>query len=221
MGYPKGAFWDLCYSYFFINDLPEVLEVCVKLFADDTKVYKTIACQQDRLPVQRSVTNATTWAINWDMEFNNTQCLHLHIGKHDNDLTYTIVNQDKKCIIAKVDSEKDLGVIIDKNLNFREHITSKINIANRNVGIIFRTFTYLDPEMFRNLYKSLVRPHLEYGAVIWFPMYKKDRIAIENVQRRATKLVKSCNRLSISDRLKKLGLPSLEYRRERSDMVQV
>ena len=59
---------------------------------------------------------------------------------------------------CKVDSGKDLGVIIDKNLNFREHITSKINIANRNVGIIFRTFTYLDPEMFRNLYKSLVRP---------------------------------------------------------------
>ena len=205
----------------FINDLPEVLEVCVKLFADDTKVYKTITCQHDRLPVQRSVTNATTWAIGWDMEFNNTKCHHLHIGKHDNDLTYTIVNQEKECIISKVDSEKDLGVIIDKNLNFREHITSKINIANRNVGIIFRTFTYLDPEMFRNLYKSLVRPHLEYGAVIWFPMYKKNRIAIENVQRRATKLVKSCKELSYSDRLKRLGLPSLEYRRERSDMVQV
>ena len=75
--------------------------------------------------------------------------------------------------------------------------------------------------MFLNLYKSLVRPHLEYATVIWSPLYKKDRIIIENVQRRATKLVRSCKNLSYSERLKKLGLPSLEYRRERSDLVQV
>ena len=143
------------------NDLPDVLETCVKLFADDTKIYKTITCQQDRLPVQRSVTNATTWEKDWDMEFNDTRCYHLHIGKHDIDLNYTIGKQDRECIITKVDSEKDLGVTIDKNLNFREHILTKINIANRNLGIIFRTFTFLDPEMFKNLYKSLVRPHLE------------------------------------------------------------
>ena len=205
----------------FINDLPDVLEICVKLFADDTKVYETITCQQDRLPVQRSVTNAVNWAKDWDMEFNDTKCHHLHIGKHDNDLNYTIEKQDQECIITKVDSEKDLGVTIDKNLNFREHISTKINIANRNLGIIFRTFTFLDPEMFKNLYKSLVRPHLEYGTVIWSPMYKKDRIAIENVQRRATKLVNSCKDLSYPERLKKLGLPSLEYRRDRLDLVQV
>ena len=111
--------------------------------------------------------------------------------------------------------------MIDKNLNFREHILTKINIANRNLGIIFRTFTFLDPEMFKNLYKSLVRPRLEYGTVIWSPMYKKDRIAIENLQRRATKLVKSCKDLSYPERLKKLGLPSLEYRRDRLDLVHV
>ena len=80
------------------------------------------------------------------MEFNNTKCHHLHIRKHDNDLicTYTIVNKERKCIITKLDSEKDLGVTIDKNLNFREHISSKINIPNRNVGIIFRTFIFFD-----------------------------------------------------------------------------
>ena len=86
---------------------------------------------------------------------------------------------------------------------------------------MFRAFSYLDPEMFKNLYKSLVRPHLEYAAVIWAPMYKKDKIAIENVQRRATKLVRSCKDLPYPERLRKLGLPSLEYRRERSDLVQV
>ena len=75
--------------------------------------------------------------------------------------------------LEKVESEKDLGVIIDQNLNFRDHINSKVNIANRNLGIIFRTFTFIDEEIFLNLYKSIVRPHVEYATPIWSPLYKK------------------------------------------------
>ena len=75
--------------------------------------------------------------------------------------------------IKRVEHEKDLGIIVDNKLNFREHITSKVNIANRNLGLIFKTFTYMDQEMFLNLYKSMVRPHLEYRSQIWSPVYKK------------------------------------------------
>ena len=91
-----------------------------------------------------------------------------------------------------VNHEKDLGVIIDQILTFREHITSKINIANRNLGIIFRTFTYIGQEMFIDLYKSIVRPHLEYATPVWASLYKKDKIIIKNVQRCVTKLVSTC-----------------------------
>ena len=56
---------------------------------------------------------------------------------------------------------------------------------------------------------------------MWSPLYKKDRIAFENVQRRATILVRACKNLSYPERLRKLGLPTLEYRRQRADMVQV
>lgn len=69
--------------------------------------------------------------------------------------------------LEKVESEKDHGVIIDQNLTFRAHITSKVNIA--------RTFTYIDQEMFLNLYKSIVRPHLEYATPVWSPFYKQDK----------------------------------------------
>ena len=118
-------------------------------------------------------------------------------------------------------AEKDLGVTIDDKLKFREHITQKVNIANRNLGIIFRTFSYMDKEMFLNLYKSMVRPHLEYATQIWSPIYKKDKVILENVQRRATRLVKCVRNKSYQERFTFLGLPTLEYRRERADMVQV
>lgn len=128
---------------------------------------------------------------------------------------------DSETPITKVDMEKDLGVIIDNSLNFTDHINSKVSKANQLLGLIFKTFTYMDKEMFLNLYKSLVRPQLEYATSIWFPLYKKDTISIENVQRRATKLVTALRDLNYSERLKALGLPSLEYRRDRADMVQV
>ena len=75
--------------------------------------------------------------------------------------------------------------------------------------------------MFRNFYKTIVRPHLEYATTVCTPLFKKDMIAIENVQRRATKLVTNVKNLSYPERLRKLGLPSLEYRRERADLVEV
>ena len=83
------------------------------------------------------------------------------------------------------------------------------------------TFTYIDSVIFLNLYKSLVRPHLEYATQIWSPLYKKDKITIENVQRRATCLIKSEKHLPYPERLKKLGLPLLEYRRQCADVLQV
>ena len=79
-----------------------------------------------------------------------------------------------------VQSEKDLGVIIDRNLKFLEHINSKIKIANRNVGLIFRSFSYTDKDMFLSLYKSIVRSHLEYASCTWAPV-TKETIALENV----------------------------------------
>ena len=132
-----------------------------------------------------------------------------------------MISNNQEIELEKVKNEKDLVVIIDQNLTFCDHINSEVNIPNRNLGIIFRTFTYIDEEMFLNLFKSIFRPHIEYATPILSLLYKKDKIIIENVQRRATKLVASCKNLSYPERLRNLGLPSLEYRKERTDMIQI
>ena len=69
------------------------------------------------------------------------------------------------------------------------------------------------------LYKSLVRPHLEYGNLIWRPFNIKDIKLVESVQRRATKLVPNLKDLSYPQRLQKLNIPSLVYRRRIGDMT--
>ena len=116
--------------------------------------------------------------------------------------TYTMRKDQEELPIKKVESEKDLGVIIDNKLTFTKHINSKIKIANRNLGLIFRTFTCIDKEIFLNLFKSLVRPHLEYASTVWCPVFKKNRVANENVQRLATKLATSISHLPYSERLR-------------------
>ena len=74
--------------------------------------------------------------------------------------------------------------------------------------------------MLLNLYKAIVRPHLEYASTVWSVLYKKDCIAIEDI-RRATRMVHSTRHLNYSDRLRELGLPSLQYRRARADLIEV
>ena len=72
----------------------------------------------------------------------------------------------------------------------------------------------------KQLFTSLVRPHLEYGNVVWHPYLRKDIEAIEAVQHRATKMVPGLSKMSYEERLKKLDLPTLEYRRQRGDAIE-
>ena len=109
----------------------------------------------------------------------------------------------------------------ESTLRFDKHILNCVNKANRMLGLIKRSFSFMDKEMFLPLYKALIRLHLEYATVAWSPFLKKDIFLIENAQRRATKIVKSIRNLNYEGRLKHLGLPTLKYRRERNNMIQV
>src|SRR5437867_99351 len=116
---------------------------------------------------------------------------------------------------------KDLGVLIDSDLSYHEHIQDKINVANKMLGIIRRNFVDLDKFSFLLLYKALVRSHLEFAGPIWNP-YKKGLINdIELIQKKATKLIRYCKGMSYRERLMYLQLPTLKYRRFRGDMLEV
>ena len=88
------------------------------------------------------------------------------------------------------------------------------------MGMTRRTFKYLDERSFCTLFKALVRPHLEYANQIWAPFLKKPITSIENVQLRANKLIPGCRDLEYSERLTRLGLPTLAYRSMRGDMIE-
>ena len=115
--------------------------------------------------------------------------------------------------------EKDLGVLMDKDLKFRKHAAAVIAKASKIMGVIKKSFQELDCVTLPILFKTLVRPHLEYGNAVWGPFNRADQILVERVQRRATKLVKSIRHRPYSERLRLLKIPSLYYRRKRGDMI--
>ena len=117
--------------------------------------------------------------------------------------------------------EKDLGVYVDYNLNFEHHINVTIRKAKNIAFLILRNFHFKSPYIMVPLFKALIRAILEYGNVVWSPYMRKDINAIEEVQRFYTKRIIGMNNLEYEDRLSKLKLPSLEFRRLRGDMIEV
>ena len=72
----------------------------------------------------------------------------------------------KDTTLKQVIQEKDIGVIVDKQLKFESHVYEKINKTNSLIGLICRSFIYMDENMFKKLFKSLVHTHLEYTNVV-------------------------------------------------------
>ena len=102
------------------------------------------------------------WSQNWLLTFRPKKCHVLTLGKFDN-ITHTEKYTLHRQELEYVFEQKDLGVILDVELKFDEHITVKVKKANAITGLIRRTFSYLDGPLFNKLITTFVRPHLEYG----------------------------------------------------------
>ena len=122
-------------------------------------------------------------------------------------------------VLSETTVEKDLGVHIDNQLKFSQHINGIVAKANRMIGLIKISFESVDKEMFLNLYKTLIHPLLEYCVQAWSPHLQKYINLLENVQRRATRIVREVKNLDYDERLNYLELPKLEDRRIRGDMI--
>jgi ribonuclease P/MRP protein subunit RPP40 len=93
--------------------------------------------------------------------------------------------------------------------------------ANAVLGMIKRNIHFKSKDVMVKLYKSLVRPRLEYCIQAWCPYLKKDIDRLERVQRRATRMIEGYWDLSYEERLEKTGLIPLEKRRVRGDLIEV
>ena len=142
-GIPQGSVLGPVLFLLYIKDLPDVVNNLVKLFANNTKLYAVVNNEQDQRSLQNDIDSLMEWSDTWIVKFNKQKCKHLHLGR-DTNRSYQIAGEN----IWKTTEEKDLGITIDKQLKFQTHTGIQVRKANQILGIIIRSFTFIDEEMF-------------------------------------------------------------------------
>ena len=221
-GIPQGSVLGPILFLLYINDLPDEAQCEMKIFADDTKAFNNVECEEDICKLQKDIDSLCEWSEKWQLHFNAEKCSHMTYGRRKVESSYTMKDADGERVKIKEDAEveKDLGVTFDRKLTFRQHIGLIVKKLNQLIALVRRTFKYIDCHLFRLLYTALMRPHFDYADCIWSPHYQIDIMQLENTQRRATRLVPELLDMTYEERLRKLNLPSLVYRRKRMDMIQ-
>lgn len=166
--------------------------------------------------MQQCLNKFSEWCSTWGMDFNVSKCKGMHIGRNNTCHQYSI----NGTILMETEVEKDIGVLVNKNLKPTSQCNEAARQGNRVLGQISRAFHYRDRHVFLNLYKQHVRPHLEFSVQAWCPWTSQDIDKLERVQKRAVGMISGLKGKDYETKLQELNLQSLAMRRTRFDMVQ-
>ena len=165
-GIPQGSVLGPSLFTIFINDIPNDITSNVFFFIDDTKLYNSAHINN---LIQEDLNHLLQWSNKWLLPFNIEKCKVLHYGKVNPKNDYMM----NDISVLSDSSIKDLDITFQDTLTFDEHISKITSTANSRLGIIRNTFHIIDKEGFLILYKSNVRPILEYGISVWSPHLRK------------------------------------------------
>ena len=214
-GVPQGSVLGPLLFLVYINDIVEVVESDIRLFADDTTMFvSTPDHAQSSTVLNNDLRSLSAWAKQWLVTFSppKTQTMCISLREHDA-AHHPLYFEDVQLPI--VNEHKHLGVIISDNLSWSPHISQLIDKA----GVILNSMSYLqyklDRKTLETTYFSFVRPILEYSCVVWSDCTQHDSELLESVQKRAARIVSGGTRGTSRETLyKELGWQSLKDRRD-------
>ena len=202
------------------NDLDKHINpnhnILISKFADDTKLGKEITTNNDCLQLQYALDKLVAWSHMNGMELHADKCVVLHFGRKNPQYEYNIDGAK----LQTADAAKDLGITIQNDCDTTQHVQNISKKAHVILTQIKRSVCYRDTMVLPKIYKTFVRPTLEYAAQVWNPSKIGDVKTLEKVQQRAMRLVNFNEKKSYDEKLEAVGLPTLEARRKRGDLLE-
>lgn len=212
-GVPQGSVLGPLLFLIYINDLTSVVTSNIHLFADDCVIFREITSPQDITTLQADLNNVCNWCNLWRMELNINKCKFMRISRSN---SYLPVYHLNNISLETTNSYKYLGVHITSNLTWNKHIEYITNQANRLLGYLRRNFSRAPSSLKLLLYKTLLRPKLEYASTIWDPYHDNLIHSIELIQNNSCRFILwNYNRTASASAMKsRLGLELLATRRK-------
>ena len=194
-GVPQGSILGPLLFVLFIDDMTTMDSqgTDLALYADDTKIWREITCDQDQLVLQNDIDRLYEWSVINKMNFHPQKCKVVSITnkslvyplpfyEHFYSLNGELLNYEN--------SENDLGVIITNKLSWNAQCESLVQKANQRLGLVRRTcYFILSTDQRRALYLSLVRSIFEHCCQVWAPQNAKSINAFDLIQKRAVKWI--------------------------------
>ena len=181
-GILQGSVLEPVLFVIYINDIDSYVSSKILKFADDTKIVGVVSSPEGVMQLRQDLIDMCHWSNDWLM-YNTDKCKIMHLGNKIPCVKYDLGGRELESILE----EKDLGILITKDLKVSAQCSRAAKTANKVLGMIRRTFTCKDEQTIVLFYKSLVRLHLEYCMQAWRPYLSKDIYMLEKVQRCAKK----------------------------------
>ena len=218
-GVPQGTVLGPTLFCAYINDIAAHVskDTRVKMYADDTLVYRSIHNEDDAKELQDDVDHIQAWANKFLMKFNVEKCVHMRVAcqKRLRNPSYRYYLDLGGSVIPNCSEARYLGVLLTSDFHFSKHIDGVCVKANQVIGFLRRNFGGASRTAKKTAFTSLVRSRLEYASSVIDPYFRTDCKKLEAVQRRGARFIHNShwNRESVSEMLQQQNLPTLAFRR--------